>query len=63
MRQNTLYLQRAEMNAGMSQFSAYRVAIMTSPDLAKILTEGTNDPGTLSAADLMRARTAINQNI
>jgi hypothetical protein len=63
MRQNTLYLQRAEMNAGMSQFSAYRVAIMTSPDLAKIIAEGTNRPDALSAPDLMRARTAIIESI
>jgi hypothetical protein len=63
MRQNTLYLRRAEMNAGMGQFSDYRVAIMTSPDLARIMTEGTNNPSALSAPDLMRARTTVNQQI
>ena len=61
MRENTLFLRRAESNAAMGQFSSFRNAIMTSPDLARIMGEGISNPGALSAPDLMRAMSAVDQ--
>ena len=53
-RQNTLVLRRAEANATQSQVSAYRLAIVNSREVAKLLTSATSEGTALDDVDLVR---------
>jgi hypothetical protein len=56
LRHNAAALRRAEVNATQSEASSYRMAVVASRDVAKLVAEGVAENGTLDAIDDMRFR-------
>ncbi len=63
LRQNTAALERAEANATQSQASAFRLAIVNSRDVAKLLVVGSADDGNLDEIDDARFGALLGERI
>ena len=54
IRDSNVQMRRAELNAAQAQFSQWRQALMRDADLARIWSQGMQNPSQLTAVELVR---------
>ncbi len=54
VRQNTMQMRRAELNSSMEQSSAWRLSIISNPEVAELWLKGRSETDTLTAPGALR---------